>query len=90
MAVLLGLRGDDTRRALIVAARELFGEAGYIATSIEEIAASAGVSKGAIYHHFGSKASLFREVYERVAQEMSGKAASSRILGSLLSLGANW
>jgi AcrR family transcriptional regulator len=46
-------------------ARELFVRSGYGATSLEEIAAAAEVTKGALYHHFSSKQALFREVYER-------------------------
>src|SRR6266851_9562359 len=59
-------QGDATRLALVTAARGLFGERGYAATSIEEVAARAGVTKGAVYHHFGGKANLFQEVYEEV------------------------
>lgn len=69
-------RGDATRLALLIAGCELFGEIGYAATSIEGIAARAGVTKGAVYHHFSDKAQLFRKVFERVMDEMSNKVAS--------------
>jgi AcrR family transcriptional regulator len=69
-------QGDATRLALLSAARELFGENGYLATSIEEVAARAGVTKGAIYHHFGGKATLFQEVYEQVMREVSDQVVS--------------
>jgi AcrR family transcriptional regulator len=69
-------QGDATRLALVVAARELFGENGYPATSIEDVAARAGVTKGALYHHFGGKADLFQEVYEQVMREVSDKVVS--------------
>src|SRR5205085_89495 len=45
-------QGEETRTALLAAARELFGANGYPATSLDEIAARAGVTKGAFYHHF--------------------------------------
>jgi len=56
----------DTRRLLIVTARDLFTERGFAATSIEEIIQRAGVAKGALYHHFSGKNELFRAVYDAV------------------------
>ena len=49
------------RRRLIEAARELFAQKGYEATSVREIAERATISKVMIYRHFGTKANLFRE-----------------------------
>jgi AcrR family transcriptional regulator len=69
-------QGDATRLALLAAARQLFGEKGYAATSIEEIAAQAGVTKGAVYHHFGGKGDLFQDVYEQVMREVSDQVVS--------------
>jgi AcrR family transcriptional regulator len=69
-------QGDATRLALLSAARELFGVRGYAATSIEEVAVRAGVTKGAVYHHFGGKANLFQEVYEQVMREVSDQVVS--------------
>jgi len=69
-------QGDATRLALVAASRELFGEKGYAATSIDEVAARAGVTKGALYHHFGGKADLFQEVYEQVMHEVSDQVVS--------------
>jgi AcrR family transcriptional regulator len=69
-------QGDATRLALINASRELFGERGYAATSIDEVAAHAGVTKGALYHHFAGKADLFQEVYEQVMREVSDQVVS--------------
>jgi AcrR family transcriptional regulator len=69
-------QGDATRLALVVAARELFGERGYAATSIDEVASRAGVTKGAFYHHFAGKADLFQEVYEQVKREVSDQVVS--------------
>src|SRR5260370_37056251 len=64
-------QGEETRAALLAAARDLFGAAGYAATSLDEVAVRAGVTKGALYHHFRGKADLFRTVYEQVKREVS-------------------
>jgi AcrR family transcriptional regulator len=56
-------RAEATRGRLIEVARELFGTRGYEATSIEEVLERAGVSKGALYHHFPSKEALFEAVF---------------------------
>jgi AcrR family transcriptional regulator len=58
-----------TRAAIVSSARRLFGSRGYAATSIDEVAAAARVTKGAVYHHFGSKEALFRAVYDEVEAE---------------------
>lgn len=62
----MGLRAEKaeaTRARLIEVAGELFGERGYDDTPIEEVLERTGVSKGALYHHFPSKESLFEAVY---------------------------
>ena len=74
-------QGDATRATLIHQARELFGEHGYAETSIDEVAARAGVTKGALYHHFNGKESLFRAVFEQVQREVSDQAVAE-FLGS--------
>ena len=70
----------ETRDALIAAARELFGEQGYAATSIEEVVDRAKVTKGALYHHFADKENLFRAVYEQVQREVSDIAVAEFLL----------
>src|SRR5579863_3038420 len=67
-------QGGATRAALLEAARDLFGTQGYAATSTEEIVVRAGVTKGALYHHFADKESLFRAVFEQVQREVSDQA----------------
>jgi AcrR family transcriptional regulator len=67
-------QGDATRAALVTAARELFGSEGYAATSTEDVVAAAGVTKGALYHHFTGKEDLFRAVFEQVQREVSDQA----------------
>ena len=69
-------QGLETRTALITAARALFGSEGYAATSTEEIVARAGVTKGALYHHFTDKENLFRAVFQQLQQEISDAAAA--------------
>jgi AcrR family transcriptional regulator len=69
-------QGTETRDALLTAARALFGEPGYAATSTEEIVERAGVTKGALYHHFTDKEQLFRAVFEQVQREVSDRAVA--------------
>lgn len=59
-------RTEETRGALIAAARPLFAERGFAQVSAEEIVAAAGVSRGALHHHFGDKKGLFRAVFEQL------------------------
>ncbi len=70
------LQGEQTRGALLRAARELFGGKGFAATSLEEIVTRAGVTKGALYHHFTDKVTLFRAVFEQVQREVSDAAVT--------------
>jgi AcrR family transcriptional regulator len=70
-------QGAATRRALLDAARELFGEQGYAATSLDEVAHAANVTKGALYHHYSGKQELFAAVYEQVKREVSERAATA-------------
>ena len=58
-------RSDATTSELVEVARRLFAADGYAATSLEDVVRGAGVTKGALYHHFGGKRDLFLAVYER-------------------------
>jgi AcrR family transcriptional regulator len=68
-------RSEATRAALVSAARELFAERGYTAVGTEEIVRAAGVTRGALYHHFEGKRELFRAVYEDVEQALLERIA---------------
>ena len=72
-------RTETTRAALIAAGRTLFGRDGFAAASIEELAREAGMTRGALYHHFESKEALFEAVFEAVELELitsAGRAAA--------------
>jgi AcrR family transcriptional regulator len=69
-------QGDATRRALLDAARSQFAERGYAAVATEEIVRAAGVTRGALYHHFRDKQDLFRSVYEEIEQEVVQRIAA--------------
>ena len=64
-------KAGATRRALLAAAREASGERGYGPTSIDEIVRRAGLTKGALYHHFRDKDDLFEAVVEEVKREVT-------------------
>src|SRR3954469_5765255 len=70
-------KAEVTRRGLITAARTLFGRQGYAGTSVDEVVKAAGVTKGALYHHFRDKDDLFRAVVEQVKVDVTAKAADS-------------
>ncbi|MFY1638171.1 TetR family transcriptional regulator [Solwaraspora sp. WMMB335] len=59
-----GYDPENTRKSLISSALELFERRGFDRTSVQEIADQAGLTKGAFYHHFGSKDDLLRHIQE--------------------------
>ena len=61
----------ETRKAILAAARTLFAERGYAAVSTTEVVDLAGVTRGALYHHFGDKADLFRAVFRDLETELN-------------------
>jgi AcrR family transcriptional regulator len=67
-------QGVATRDALLTAARDLFGTHGYADTAADDIVKRAGVTKGALYHHFAGKEAIFRAVVEQVQQDASDRA----------------
>ena len=70
-------QSEATRNALVDAARTLFSERGYAAVPTEEIVQAAGVTRGALYHHFRDKQDLFAEVVERLEQEVLEQVAAA-------------
>lgn len=73
-ATLRSQHAEATRRAVLTAARSLFGAKGYAQTSVDEIADAARVTKGAVYHHFAGKEALFRAVYDEAEADAYGRA----------------
>jgi AcrR family transcriptional regulator len=74
-------RSEGTRAALLAAARELFAVRGYDAVAAAEIVAAAGVTRGALYHHFGGKPELLDAVYEQMEREVTERIGAV-VLGS--------
>ena len=74
-------RSEATRAALLAAARRLFAEQGFAGTGREEIAAAAGVTRGALYHHFASKEAVFRAVVEQLEEELTNQVAVAGMKG---------
>jgi AcrR family transcriptional regulator len=72
-------RTEATRDALIAAGRALFAERGYAAVGTEEIVRAAGVTRGALYHHFDGKRALFEAVYERIEVELAQRIAAGAL-----------
>jgi len=64
-------RRAGTVRGIEDAARKLFAVHGFTETTIDDIAARAGVAKGAVYHHFSSKEEIFTRVLESIQAELS-------------------
>jgi AcrR family transcriptional regulator len=67
-------QAERTRRALLDAARVLFGARGYDATKMEDVSARAGVTTGALYNLFAGKRDLFAAVYAELGQELVERA----------------
>lgn len=60
---------EQTRLAIMDAARTHLATVGFDAVTLDGVAAAAGVTRGAVYHHFGGKAGLFRAVLEQILHE---------------------
>ena len=70
-------RSEATRAALMQAGRRLFAERGYAEVGTEEIVRQAGVTRGALYHHFDGKRELLAAVYEQIESEIAGRLGES-------------
>lgn len=59
-----------TAREVLAAARDLFASRGFAQVSLDDVAQSAGVTRGAVYHHYGSKKGLFRAVVTQLQSDV--------------------
>jgi AcrR family transcriptional regulator len=86
-------RTQTTRAALLAAAHQLFVERGFAATSTPDICAAAGLTRGALYHHWADKSDLLRAVLEReaaaVRAAIDSAAAPAASAQDALRLGAD-
>jgi AcrR family transcriptional regulator len=87
--------GEYTRKSIILTAKRLFVEKGYFNTSMRDIAKEAGVSTGALYHHFKSKeeiaSEIYRETVEKIKERLEtalreGKGTKEKITGIIREL----
>src|SRR3954447_6640615 len=70
-------QSEATRAALADAAERLFAERGFADTPTEVVVQAAGVTRGALYHHFRDKTDLFRAVYEHLEERIIGRIETS-------------
>jgi AcrR family transcriptional regulator len=78
-------RSEATRDALVEAARALFAGRGYAGVGTEEIVRAAGVSRGALYHHFEDKRELFAAVYEQIEVELAERITAGALAANATS-----
>jgi AcrR family transcriptional regulator len=74
-------RSNRTRGALLRAARQLFAEKGFAQTGREEIAERAGVTRGALYHHFSSKTEVAAAVIAELEDELVDLVVAAALTG---------
>ena len=72
-------QSEATRTALVAVARELFAQRGYSGVGTEEIVQQAGVTRGALYHHFRGKEDLLRAVLHDLARELAEASATAAL-----------
>jgi AcrR family transcriptional regulator len=91
MGRIAGVAATETRERLLRAAADVFAERGYDGTRVADIAAAAGVSNGALYAHFGSKAELLTDALRthgrRVLADMFSADPDRSITDLLLTIG---
>src|SRR5215831_12693449 len=75
-------RSDATRAALVAAATALFAERGFHGTPAELVVGRAGLTSGALYHHFGDKRALFRTVLDAVERRLADRVAAAARTGA--------
>src|SRR4051812_15705305 len=72
-------RSEATQSVLVSTARRLFAERGYASVGTEEIVRAAGVTRGALYHHFDGKAGLFQAVFEQLEAQLAQRLADEAL-----------
>jgi AcrR family transcriptional regulator len=91
MGRIAGVTAAETRERLLSAAADVFAERGYDGTRVADIAAAAGVSNGAMYAHFGSKAELLvaalRTYGRRLLEEAFAADPDRSVTDFLLEIG---
>jgi len=70
-------RSQATRSALIDSGRRLFAERGFAGVPADDLVADAGVTRGALYHHFDGKDGLFRAVFEQIEVQLTAEIADA-------------
>jgi AcrR family transcriptional regulator len=70
-------QSESTRAELVAVARRLFAERGFAATPTEELVREAGMTRGALYHHFKDKRALFEAVFEDVEQSLMAQIGAA-------------
>src|SRR4051794_41023814 len=75
-------RTAKTRAALLAAARQLFTERGFAQTGRDDIATRAGVTRGALYHHFASKADVVAAVVDELEAELVERVVAAGRTGT--------
>lgn len=88
-----GVAAEDTKAALLSAAAKVFARRGYDGASIAEITSEAGLTSGAIYAHYGSKAELFSATLEAYAEndlDLVLGAGAERVADALSAIGATF
>ncbi|MCW1933536.1 TetR/AcrR family transcriptional regulator [Pararhodobacter zhoushanensis] len=84
---------EETRTKLMESARKAFAEKGFSATSMDDLTAAAGLTRGALYHNFGDKRGLLAAVVDQIDAEMAAHArrqadSSATLWDGLLAEGA--
>lgn len=88
-----GVAAEETKASLLSAAAKVFARRGYDGASISEITSEAGLTSGAIYAHYGSKAELFNATLEAYAEkdlDLFLAAGSERVADAITAIGATF
>jgi len=70
----------ETRAAILASARKVFAQQGYAKTSMDDLTAQVGLTRGALYHHFSDKKAVFEAVVDQLDQEMDQRLQQQYLL----------